>query len=142
MQRKSKLAIAVISDCSVTAGARIRLALINQLKSKGLRVDTFGNCFSNKITNEELLDIAPRYKFFLSYENSYHCSYYITEKFFTQALYRNIVPVVWGATKDDYEAIAPAGSFIFAEEFETPRHLIDYLEYLDGNDKEYLKFFR
>lgn len=142
LNSKKKFAIAIISDCSYTPGARVRMALIQNLVESGLRIDTFGKCFSNVIENEELEIILHQYKFYFSYENSYHCKDYITEKFFDNPLTHGIVPVVWGATKDDYLSISPTGCLIFAEDFESPKHLIEHLEMLDENDEEYLKFFR
>jgi len=50
------------------------------------------------------------------------------------------VPVVFGPEKEDVEKIAPKNSFIFAEDFETPKDLVDFLDYLDGNDTAYLQF--
>lgn len=142
LKPKVKFAIAIISDCWYTPGARVRMTLIRNLVKSGLRIDTFGECFSNRIDKEELEIILRQYKFFFSYENSYHCKDYVTEKFFDHPLTHGIVPVVWGATKEDYAAISPPGSFIFAEDFTSPKHLIEYLEMLDRNDEEYLKFFR
>lgn len=142
MKTKSKLAISVISDCSVTAGARNRLALIIELKNAGLHIDTYGKCFSNKVDADVLFKSIPQYKFYFAYENSYHCKDYITEKLFAYALTYGAVPVVWGATKEDYETITPPGSFIFAEEFQSPTHLIAYLEFLNENEEEYLRYFR
>lgn len=142
MKPKSKLALAVISDCAVTPGARVRLSLIKQIQSKGLRMDAYGNCFSNFIDSSLLEKAIHQYKFYFAYENSYHCRDYITEKFFVKTLFHDTVPIVWGATKEDYQAIAPPGSFIMAEEFKSANHLIDYLEFLNRNDDEYLKYFR
>lgn len=142
MKPKSKFAMAVISNCGSTPGARIRYLLLNQLLMAGLRIDLYGDCFSSRVDNEILFEDIPRHKFYFAYENSYHCKDYITEKLFQNALNHDSVPVVWGGTKQDYVTSAPPDSFIFAEDFETPRHLIDYLERLDQNNEEYLKYFR
>ena len=52
------------------------------------------------------------------------------------------VPVVFGPEKEDVLKIAPKNSFIFAEDFETPKDLVDYLDYLDGNDTAYLEYHK
>lgn len=51
------------------------------------------------------------------------------------------MPIVWGPHKDDILKIAPPKSFIFAEDFDSPQKLVDYINFLDKNDAEYLKFF-
>lgn len=138
--------MAIVSNCGSTPGARQRYVLLYELNEQflaaGLRIDLYGGCFSNRVDKEFLSEAIPQHKFFFSYENSYHCKDYITEKLFDNALMHDSVPVVWGATKQDYVTSAPPGSFIFAEDFETPRHLVDYLKQLDQNDDEYLKYFR
>ena len=36
----------------------------------------------------------------------------------------------------------PLDSFMFAEDYETPKELAEYLKYLNSNDDEYRKYFR
>ena len=36
----------------------------------------------------------------------------------------------------------PLDSFMFAEDYETPKKLAEYLKYLNSNDDEYRKYFR
>jgi len=52
------------------------------------------------------------------------------------------VPVVYGPHKSDVEAVAPPNSYIFAEDFETPKDLVDYLDYLDKNDTAYEEYHK
>lgn len=65
-----------------------------------LKVDIYGACGNFKCSRStsdlcfELLD--NDYKFYLAFENS-NCKDYITEKFFVNALYRNVLPIVMGA---------------------------------------------
>lgn len=47
-----------------------------------------------------------------------------------------------GAPKVDYEHAAPPNSFIYAEDFETPQHLANYLHRLDRKDDEYNEYFK
>lgn len=84
--------------------------------------------------------LGPRYKFYLSFENSI-CEDYITEKFFL-ALSHGMVPVVHGPRKADYLKHAPDHSFIHVEDFPDLKELADYLVHLDENDEEYLAYFQ
>lgn len=49
-----------------------------------------------------------------------------------------MVPVV--LKKSIYESILPAGSFIAADDFTSPRELAEYLQYLSNNDTAYLRY--
>lgn len=142
---KTKIAVAIVSNCLVGC-AKIRLALMKLLLKRGLDLDTYGKCFENEIPRSDgrlhSSDIILPYKFYLSFENSFHCKDYITEKFFSNALSNFAVPVVWGAAREDYEAVAPPNSFIHVDDFKTADELIDHLNYLDGNDDAYLQYFR
>nr|XP_039268933.1 4-galactosyl-N-acetylglucosaminide 3-alpha-L-fucosyltransferase 9-like [Styela clava] len=142
---KNLWAAAVVTNCKDSPSSIFRLNFIQQMmiESKG-RLQTFGSCFGKVIprTKNSIADFVKPYKFFLAFENSYHCRDYITEKFFQNALHGNAIPVVWGATKEDYLEVAPPGSFIFVEDFVSTKALIDYLDYLDKNDTAYLEYFR
>ena len=57
--------------------------------------------------------------------------------------FRNdIIPVVMGARKEDYEAMAPPDSFIHVDDFRSPQHLADYLHEVDSNYTLYKQYFR
>nr|XP_039248446.1 4-galactosyl-N-acetylglucosaminide 3-alpha-L-fucosyltransferase FUT5-like [Styela clava] len=147
---KTKLSVAIVSNCGSTAGARTRMRLLKTIIRLGFKLDGFGACFrgSGKFANgksrsePEFFAEVRKYKFYFSFENSYHCKDYITEKFFNNALRSFTVPVVWGATREDYEAVAPPGSFIFVEDFDSMKALVDYLKYLDKNDTAYLGYLK
>jgi alpha-1,3-fucosyltransferase len=51
----------------------------------------------------------------------------------------NMLPIVFGAAK--YSKILPPHSYIDALDFQTPKHLAQYLEYLDENEDRYLEYF-
>lgn len=81
-----------------------------------------------------------KYKFFASFENSC-CDGYVTEKF-TRAFYQGMVPVVFGgSSRDDYERIAPADSFLYVEDFRSVDDLAERLLSAASNETEYNKFF-
>jgi len=46
-----------------------------------------------------------------------------------------------GAPRRDYEAIAPANSFVHVDDFAGPRQLADYLRLLSDNDTLYNEYF-
>ncbi|XP_074657227.1 glycoprotein 3-alpha-L-fucosyltransferase A-like [Tubulanus polymorphus] len=121
-----------------------RLKLAEEL-SKYISVDIYGKCGTLKCPRSlrkkcfHLLDSS--YKFYLAFENS-NCREYITEKFFLNGLSRDIVPIVYGAHKDDYERVAPPHSFIHVDDFESPKQLAEYLHRLDKNDHLYNSYFR
>jgi hypothetical protein len=76
------------------------------------------------------------YKFYLAFENS-QCNEYISEKYWKiyspERLFGvHVVPVVRGARDSHYQRISVTQSYINADAFETPRHLADYLKYLEG----------
>nr|CAB3247531.1 alpha-(1,3)-fucosyltransferase 6-like [Phallusia mammillata] len=98
-----------------------------------------GDCFKNRQPKFEY----SKYKFYFALENAWNCRDYITEKFFYNGLISGAVPVVMGPSRDDYEAVSPPNSFIYAKDFSTPKKLVEYLKYLNKNDtayKEYLKW--
>lgn len=147
MNEKKRMALWLVSDCSYTHGASKRLQLTNQLVQSGASIDRFGSCFHNSHLfpfSEDMFktERMRAYKFYIAFENSLHCSDYITEKFWDNSLRAGAVPVVWGPTKDDLISVAPPNSFIFAEDFESMEDLAKYLIYLDQNDEEYRKYLR
>ena len=113
---------------------------VEKLIQAGLKLDRKGRCFPK--TGWANLDEIRKYKFYMAFENAFHCKDYITEKLFVNSLNMGTVPVVYGATKSDYEAVVPPGSFIFVEDFKTPKVLGDYLNYLDKNESAYKEYFK
>ncbi|CAH8644131.1 unnamed protein product [Heterobilharzia americana] len=117
--------------------------------SRYISVDIYGRCgtmvcpknmgtFAS--TPECLTVIRENYKFYLSFENSL-CSEYITEKLYRNALSNDILPVVMGASIEEYERVSPPYSFIHVDQFESPEKLAKYLLYLDKNDTAYNEYF-
>ena len=46
-----------------------------------------------------------------------------------------------GAHSDEYKQIAPPNSYIHVRDFENPKHLAEYLHFLDKNDVYYNQYF-
>ncbi|CAH8667728.1 unnamed protein product [Heterobilharzia americana] len=108
------------------------------------KVDIFGKCGSKLCprSSEKLCFklLREEYKFYLSFENSL-CKYYVTEKFYLNALQNDVIPIVMGASIEEYQSLAPPYSFIHVDQFESPFKLAEYLKYLDGNDTAYNEYF-
>ena len=141
-KRKSKFGIAVVSNCGYTGAAKKRLSVLQELISTGLEIDAYGSCFGRQFDYADVNEKISEYKFFFSFENSYHCNDYITEKFFNNALLNNVVAVAWGGKRKNYEDLAPPGSFIFAEDFKSMAHLAAFLQILSQDDEGYAAYFR
>ncbi|XP_041454932.1 alpha-(1,3)-fucosyltransferase 7-like [Lytechinus variegatus] len=110
--------------------------------SKHVSVDMYGQCGDQ---------VCPRYsqgcwtqikahKFYLALENN-ECREYITEKFWVNALRNDIVPIVYGPPREDYERVAPPNSFIHLQDFRNMSELVDYINLLDANDTLYNQYF-
>ena len=139
IEKKKGVVLWTVSNCgdrwSPALGQRLRVS--QDLIDAGLYIERKGLCFGGRDDSYKPVD----YKFYLSFENQLHCKDYITEKLWKNAYDNDAVPIVWGATKADYEAAAPPNSFIFAEDF-TPQELADYIHYLDKNDTAYAEYFK
>lgn len=95
------------------------------------------SCPSN---TEGCRKMISKYKFYLAFENNC-CSEYITEKFW-RTLTWDVVPIVIGAPKKDYLRLAPPNSFIYADDFEGPEKLADYIKMLHSNNELYNNYFK
>lgn len=141
LSSKTHLAIWIVTNCYDSESSSMRWWLINRLVDSGLKLDRFGKCFPDFqyfVTKK----IIRNYKFYIAFENSWHCTDYITEKVFENAFLYDAVPIVWGSSKSDYEALLPPNSFIFAEDFENFKKLVQYINYLDKNDTAYKEYFQ
>uniref|UniRef100_H2ZDN0 Fucosyltransferase n=1 Tax=Ciona savignyi TaxID=51511 RepID=H2ZDN0_CIOSA len=141
-QNSPYIALWMAGNCAITQGAVQRKYLIGAMEMYGLTVDKYGKCF-NRVAPEgsEYFTFAAKYKFYLAFENAEHCRDYITEKLWSNSYEAGLVPVVWGPTRADIEAIAPKDSFIFYEDFQNGMAVVNYLKYLDRNPLEYRKYF-
>ncbi|XP_041471895.1 alpha-(1,3)-fucosyltransferase 7-like [Lytechinus variegatus] len=113
-----------------------------QTLSKYISVDMYGAC-GNKVCNihsAACIQKLKAHKFYLSLENA-ECRDYITEKFWKNALLRDILPIVYGPPREDYERVAPPNSFIHLQDFKDFNELVDYIKLLDSNDTLYNSYF-
>ncbi|EER07675.1 conserved hypothetical protein [Perkinsus marinus ATCC 50983] len=133
-----------VSNCQTSSGRETIAKEIDGLDMFGACSGRKGCSYVQKKKKPEkyaqcMRDIAAKYRFYLSFENS-RCDKYITEKFW-RPLWKGNVPVVLGGLKRaDYEEIAPPGSFIHVDDFKTTKHLSEYLQYLTTNDTAYNEY--
>ena len=138
---KDKLVAWAVSHCGM-----LRDEFVTKLL-KFIKVDIFGAC-TNKFNqhescprgSQECNEKLQRYKFYLSFENSF-CIDYITEKYWETPLSLNMVPVVMGGASYENEQLAIPGSFINVVDFESVKALAKYLMYLNSNDTAYNEYF-
>nr|XP_026690519.1 alpha-(1,3)-fucosyltransferase 6 isoform X2 [Ciona intestinalis] len=144
--RKKYLVAWVVSNCVDTAGARRRFKLAQNLINAGLQLHRFGRCFpgsySPESRNPQMFEMLSQYKFYLAFENTYHCKEYVTEKFWKNGIYSGAVPIVWGPSKETIRRIAPPNSYIHVEDFQSLDGLVKYINYLDHNDTAYAEYFK
>ncbi len=131
----------VVSKCDAVSH---RLKYARQLQ-KYIDVDIYGKCGKMSCppypTGNDVCfnrTIAPKYKFYLGFENSV-CRDYVTEKLY-RTLDIEILPVVLGGT--NYSRDAPPGSVINILDYRSPKELASYLKRLSSNESEYLKYFQ
>lgn len=140
-QNKTKKVAWFVSNCSARNG---RLQYAHELQ-KYIDVDIYGACGDHKCSrsnSEKCFEILDQnYKFYLAFENS-NCKDYISEKFYVNALTRNVLPIVMGARPEDYESGSPQKSYIHVDEFASPKELAEYLHLLDKNDDLYNSYFK
>ncbi|CAH8873143.1 unnamed protein product [Trichobilharzia szidati] len=117
---------------------------LNIVEGLGDKIDIYGRCGFKECprsSESECFELLRKdYKFYLSFENSL-CKDYVTEKFFKNALTNDVIPIVMGASIEEYKMIAPPYSFIHVDEFESPAKLAEYLYYLNRNDTAYNEYF-
>ena len=133
--RKSRLAAWTASHCFT---ASRREEWVQQLR-RHCTVDVFGKCggvrgvVAGAGHARHARRIQRDYFFYLALENRL-CRDYITEKLWVDALLQEAIPVVRGGQSDeDYAAIAPPGSYVNADWFESPQQLAAHLEQVRRN---------
>ncbi|CAH8572011.1 unnamed protein product [Heterobilharzia americana] len=135
--RKRKTVAWVVSNCYAKSPRNLYAYEL----SKHIQVDIYGRCTQRKCTRFNCFQMLKEdYKFYLSFENSL-CQDYITEKFFDNALKNDVIPVVMGASLEEYQRVAPPNSFIHVDQFNSPKDLASYLNYLDKNQTAFNEYF-
>ncbi|XGW29623.1 hypothetical protein V3C99_009013, partial [Haemonchus contortus] len=145
LKRKTRGALIFVSNCQTPSKRERVIKELGQYTEVTVRGGcenqlSFGNGtrrFSCKRDCDDDALIAT-HRFYISFENSL-CNDYITEKFYRR-ISELLVPVVM--RRRFYEGTdVPPGSFIALDDFESTKHLGDYLNFLRRNDTAYLKYF-
>lgn len=137
---KDKMISWISSNCDTIQWDRHKF--VSDMKA-AIQVDKYGSCGDAVIPwndDKAMKDALRRYKFYLSLENSC-CDDYITEKFW-RALDLGVVPIVVGATYDQYLSIAPPHSFIHVDQFGSLAELSSHLTFLASDESQYLEYFK
>lgn len=143
-----KTLISFVSNCHFADPYRLNILKI--LKEHLQEQMSFlGKCgsdtplFSYKsfFKNQKDSNNIKNYKFFAAFENS-RCNYYMTEKLWSQAIFKGVVPVVAGPSRHQYERFLPPDAFIHIEDYEKVDYLLKDLDKYSRNNTLYMnKFF-
>lgn len=125
--------MALISNCD----SAYRNSYIEEIR-KYLPLTIYGKCGKQCLGSECRELISRDFKFFFLFENSL-CRDYITEKIFDTLKY-DIIPVVMGV--GNYSYYVPKSGFINGLDFDSPKKLADYLNYLNENKTAYNDYFK
>ncbi|XP_041472067.1 glycoprotein 3-alpha-L-fucosyltransferase A-like [Lytechinus variegatus] len=138
-KEKSSLVAWAASNCGVASWRRHDFV---KTLANHVRVDMYGPCGTLACGrySDDCWNKIKAHKFYLAVENS-ECRDYITEKFWYNALMHDIVPIVYGPPREDYERVAPPNSFIHLHDFSSFHELADYINLLDSNDTLYNSYF-
>ena len=149
-RKNDKHTLWMVSNCNSTPGAIARWNYGQSLIEAGLKVEGEGACFKNGRSDKNFNSqtygdpsVESRvhfYKFYLAFENAFHCTDYISEKFWRNSLSDGMVPIVFGSHINDLIKIAPPNSFIHSDNFKSPNDLVNYLNYLDSNITAYMEY--
>jgi hypothetical protein len=74
------------------------------------------------------------YMFYLSFENS-NCDGYVTEKVWWNAYEKNSIPIVMGASQENYRKLLPPRSYLNIDDYAHPKDLATYIRYLNSTGK-------
>jgi glycoprotein 3-alpha-L-fucosyltransferase len=72
--------------------------------------------------------------FYLSFENS-NCDGYVTEKVWWNAYGKNSIPIVMGASQENYRKLLPPRSYLNIDDYAHPKDLATYIRYLNSTGK-------
>ncbi|KFD65659.1 hypothetical protein M514_05866, partial [Trichuris suis] len=135
---KTHLAAWFVSNCHTSGGREDYVEALRQY----MKVDQYGSCNEKNCPKSDpnCWNLLKKYKFYFAFENC-RCRDYITEKLFENALRYDVVPVVLGPPKWQYDQVLPPNSFIHVEDFASPKDLANYLKELANNDTAYRLFF-
>lgn len=133
VQKEGHLVSWMASHCQAVNGRENYVEFLKEF----VPVHTFGKCGDRKCTKGQEVSCLAPYKFYLAFENS-QCQDYVTEKFWRTLNTTFAIPIVMGGA--DYEKVAPPNSYLDVRNFTSPKHLAQFLIYLDAHSTEYAKY--
>ncbi|XP_053111137.1 alpha-(1,3)-fucosyltransferase 11 [Hemicordylus capensis] len=118
---------------------------------KHIQVDSYGSCLNNRklpsmrlrdtstatTEDSEFMAFISKYKFHLAMENAI-CHDYMTEKLW-RPMHVGAVPVYRGSPSVR-DWMPNNHSIILIDDFESPQKLAEYIDFLDRNPDEYLRY--
>ncbi|XP_061899852.1 alpha-(1,3)-fucosyltransferase 7-like [Entelurus aequoreus] len=104
-------------------------------------VKVYGRWANVPLAAKNLLPTLSRCYFYLAFENTI-AKDYISEKLWRNSYQSGAVPVVLGASVQDYEAVAPPHSFIHVDQFASVKELGKYLQQLAGDVNHYREYLQ
>jgi glycoprotein 3-alpha-L-fucosyltransferase len=134
LTKKRDVLVAIMgSNCG---GRNHRWNYVRELQ-KHIAVDTYGGCGKLKTCpghfKANCRDIDD-YMFYLSFENS-NCDGYATEKVWWNAYEKNSIPIVMGASQENYRKLLPPRSYLNIDDYAHPKDLATYIRYLNSTGK-------
>ncbi|KAK7895625.1 hypothetical protein WMY93_020950 [Mugilogobius chulae] len=133
---KTKLVCWVVSNFN----SRHNRSKVYKELSAFVEITVYGRWKKARLPAPKLLPTISRCYFYLAFENS-NSKDYITEKLWRNAYVGGAVPVVLGASIEDYKAVAPPRSFIHVDDFGSAKELASYLQSLAADKERYREFF-
>ncbi|XP_074855880.1 GDP-fucose protein O-fucosyltransferase 4 [Carettochelys insculpta] len=135
------------SHCDVASD---RDRYVRQLM-RHIQVDSYGKCLNNRelpserlrdtstatTEDSEFMSFISRYKFHLAMENAI-CDDYMTEKLW-RPMHLGAIPVYRGSPSVR-DWMPNNLSIILVDDFGSPQELAEFLNFLDRNEEEYLKY--
>ena len=135
---KNATAAILISNCRPPR----RMEWIAKLQQH-IDVHVYGRCGSecSRLDKQECMSKLRKYKFYLSFENSY-CRDYITEKINSNAFENDVIPVVIADVSFTDTSVIPPRSAINALDFPSVKELTDFMKRVGSNATLYNEYFK
>ena len=118
---------------------------VDELIRRGVDVEVSGVCskyFRKVFTcpSPDCKQKLSQFKFYIAAENTF-CEDYITEKYWSNAIDANVVPIVLGGANYSNEQLAIPGSFVNPFDFYSIDTFVNYIKQLEGNSEMYNSYF-
>uniref|UniRef100_K7G9Q3 Fucosyltransferase n=1 Tax=Pelodiscus sinensis TaxID=13735 RepID=K7G9Q3_PELSI len=147
----STLSTLPVLENSFSKRVRSIIDMFQSQRSRYMKVDSYGKCLNNRelpserlrdtstatTEDSEFMNFISRYKFHLAMENAI-CNDYMTEKLW-RPMHLGAIPVYRGSPSVR-DWMPDNHSIILVDDFGSPQELAEFLNFLDQNEEEYLKY--